>query len=48
MLLAEQNATWALSLADRGVIFDLGRMRMTGNAAELLDNADVRKAYLGV
>ena len=48
VLLAEQNATWALSLADRGVILDLGRMRMSGNAAELLNNEDVRKAYLGV
>jgi branched-chain amino acid transport system ATP-binding protein len=48
VLLAEQNATWALSLADRGVILDLGRMRMAGNAAELLNNEDVRKAYLGV
>jgi branched-chain amino acid transport system ATP-binding protein len=48
VLLAEQNATWALSLADRGVILDLGRMRMSGKAAELLNNEDVRKAYLGV
>ena len=48
VLLAEQNATWALSLADRGVILDLGRIRMSGNAAELLNNEDVRKAYLGV
>ena len=48
VLLAEQNATWALSLADRGVILDLGRMRMSGDAAELLNNEDVRKAYLGV
>ena len=46
--LAEPNATWALSLADCGVIWDLGRMRMSGNAAELLSNEDVRKAYLGV
>jgi ABC-type branched-subunit amino acid transport system ATPase component len=29
------------------VILDLGRMRMTGNAAELLNNPDVRKTYLG-
>ena len=48
VLLAEQNATWALSLADRGVILDLGRMRMAGDATELLNNEDVRKAYLGV
>ena len=48
VLLAEQNATWALSLAKRGVILDVGRIRMTGDAAELLDDPDVRKAYLGV
>ena len=48
VLLAEQNATWALSLARRGVILDLGRIRMAGEAAALLDDPDVRKAYLGV
>ena len=48
VLLAEQNATWALSLAKRGVILDLGRIRMTGDAAQLLDDPGVRKAYLGI
>ena len=48
VLLAEQNATWALSLARRGVILDLGKIRMTGKAADLLDDPDVRKAYLGI
>ena len=48
VLLAEQNATWALSLARRGVILDLGRIRMTGDAAALLDDPDVRRAYLGI
>jgi branched-chain amino acid transport system ATP-binding protein len=48
VLLAEQNATWALSLARRAVILDLGRIRMTGPASTLLDDPDVRKAYLGV
>jgi branched-chain amino acid transport system ATP-binding protein len=48
VLLAEQNATWALSLAKRAVILDVGRIRMTGDAARLLDDPDVRKAYLGV
>jgi branched-chain amino acid transport system ATP-binding protein len=48
VLLAEQNATWALSLAKRAVILDVGRIRMTGDAAQLLDDPDVRKAYLGV
>lgn len=48
VLLAEQNATWALSLARRAVILDLGRIRMTGDAATLLDDPDVRRAYLGL
>jgi ABC-type branched-subunit amino acid transport system ATPase component len=45
--LAEQNATWALSLASRSVIIDRGRVKMTG-AAALLDDPEVRRAYLGV
>ena len=48
VLLAEQNATWALSLARRAVILDLGRISMTGDAAALLDDPSVRRAYLGV
>jgi branched-chain amino acid transport system ATP-binding protein len=48
VLLAEQNATWALSLASRAVILDRGRVKMTGAAAALLDDPDVRRAYLGV
>jgi branched-chain amino acid transport system ATP-binding protein len=48
VLLAEQNATWALSLARRAVILDLGRIRMTGEAEHLLDDPEVRRAYLGV
>ena len=48
VLLAEQNATWSLSLAKRAVILDLGRIRMTGDADKLLDDPEVRRAYLGV
>ena len=48
VLLAEQNATWALSLAHRAVILDLGRVSMQGDAAQLLDDPKVRRAYLGV
>ena len=48
VLLAEQNATWALSLASRAVILDRGRVKMTGAAAALLDDPEVRRAYLGV
>jgi branched-chain amino acid transport system ATP-binding protein len=48
VLLAEQNAAWALSLADRAVILDRGKVKMTGAAAALLDDPEVRRAYLGV
>jgi branched-chain amino acid transport system ATP-binding protein len=48
VLLAEQNATWALSLANHGVILDRGRVKMTGAAHALLDDPEVRRAYLGV
>jgi len=48
VLLAEQNATWALSLAHRAVILELGKVTMRGDAAELLDDPRVRKAYLGI
>ncbi len=48
VILAEQNATWALSLAKRAVILDLGRIRMTGEAEQLLDDPEVRRAYLGI
>ena len=48
VLLAEQNASWALSLARRAVILELGKVRRTGDAARLLDDPEVRKAYLGI
>jgi branched-chain amino acid transport system ATP-binding protein len=48
VLLAEQNAAWALSQANRAVILDVGRVRMTGDAARLVHDEDVRRAYLGM
>lgn len=48
VILAEQNATWALGLASRAYILELGRMRLEGNAADLAANPDVRTAYLGI
>ena len=47
ILLVEQNATLALQHADRGYVLESGRVAITGSAAELLQNADVRRAYLG-
>ncbi len=47
ILLVEQNAQTALSLADRGYVIETGRIVLSGTGAELLSNEDVRKAYLG-
>ncbi len=47
VLLVEQNAKKALKIADRGYVLETGKIVMTGTGAELLDNDEVRKAYLG-
>ncbi len=47
ILLVEQNARMALSVADRGYVLETGRIALSGTGAELLDNDSVRKAYLG-
>ena len=47
MLIVEQNANVSLSIADRGYVLSTGRVVLEGRAAELLENEDLRKAYLG-
>ena len=47
VLLVEQNAHMALSVANRGYVLETGRVVKTGTGAELLNDDDVRKAYLG-
>ena len=47
ILLVEQNAKMALSIADRAYVLEIGRITMEGDAKELLNNEQVRKAYLG-
>ena len=47
-LLAEQNATVALGIADYGYILENGRVVLDGNAATLRDNEDVKEFYLGL
>ena len=47
ILLVEQNAQMALSVADRGYVLETGRIVTTGAGAELLNDDAVKKAYLG-
>jgi branched-chain amino acid transport system ATP-binding protein len=47
MLVVEQNANMALSVADRGYVLSTGRLVLQGKASELSENEDLRKAYLG-
>jgi branched-chain amino acid transport system ATP-binding protein len=47
MLVVEQNANISLSIADRGYVLSTGRLVLEGPAAELRENEDLRKAYLG-
>lgn len=48
ILLIEQNAMLALNIADRGYVLQNGEIVLTGTGKELLDNPDVKKAYLGI
>ncbi|HLG21394.1 MAG TPA: ABC transporter ATP-binding protein [Candidatus Manganitrophaceae bacterium] len=47
ILLVEQNARAALTLADRGYVMETGQIVLTGAAGRLLENPDVQTAYLG-
>ena len=47
ILLVEQNAAMALAVAHRGYVLETGQIALSGTAAELAENPDVRRAYLG-
>ncbi len=47
VLVVEQNANMALSIGDRGYVLSTGRVVLEGKAGDLLENEDLRKAYLG-
>ena len=47
VLLVEQNAKKALSIANRAYVLETGSITKEGNAADLLNDEDIRKAYLG-
>lgn len=46
VLLVEQNAKKALSIADRAYVLETGKIALSGDAKELMDNDQVKKAYL--
>ncbi|MGN0131797.1 MAG: ABC transporter ATP-binding protein [Lachnospiraceae bacterium] len=48
VLLVEQNAKMALSIADRAYVLETGDISMSGDAKELLNDEKVKKAYLGL
>jgi branched-chain amino acid transport system ATP-binding protein len=47
VLMVEQNATMALSIADRGYVLSTGEIVLEGLASELLQSEDLKRAYLG-
>ena len=47
VLLVEQNAKMALSIADRVYVMETGNIVMTGTGAELVNSPEIQKAYLG-
>ncbi|MEN6410739.1 MAG: ABC transporter ATP-binding protein [Anaerolineaceae bacterium] len=47
ILMVEQNAQMALSIADRGYVLETGKITLSGTGKELLENPRVREAYLG-
>lgn len=48
VLLVEQNAFGALSIADRGYVMETGNITMSGSAQELIEDPRIREAYLGI
>jgi branched-chain amino acid transport system ATP-binding protein len=48
ILLAEQNARQALSIADRGYVFENGRITLSGAAKNLLNSREIAERYLGM
>jgi branched-chain amino acid transport system ATP-binding protein len=47
VLMVEQNATMALSIADRGYVLSTGEIVLEGPASDLLQSEDLKRAYLG-
>ncbi len=48
VLIVEQNVRQVLKVVDRAYLLETGRIKSSGNSAELLSNEEIRKAYLGI
>jgi branched-chain amino acid transport system ATP-binding protein len=48
VLIVEQNVRQVLAVADRAYLLEVGRMKVSGSAAELAASDDIRKAYMGI
>jgi len=48
VLIVEQNIQQVLRVVDRAYLLDVGTIKASGSAAELLESEDIRKAYIGV
>ena len=48
VLIVEQNIRQVLRIAQRGYLLETGRIKASGSSAELLENEEVKKAYLGM
>ena len=47
ILMVEQNARASLRISDRGYVLETGRVVLQGSSEELLNDSDVKRAYLG-
>jgi branched-chain amino acid transport system ATP-binding protein len=48
VLIVEQNVRQVLKFADRAYLLEVGRLKMSGSADELLASDEIRKAYMGI
>ena len=48
ILLVEQNVMAGLEIADRGYVIETGRNVMDGSAADLMNNEEMKRAYMGI
>jgi branched-chain amino acid transport system ATP-binding protein len=47
VLIVEQNAQASLSISERGYVLEIGRIILQGSSGDLLNDGDVKRAYLG-